>query len=40
MILEGHLVVLVCLDVLVVRGEAQVPAVDEDVLEDIGMSAS
>ena len=34
-ILEGGAVVLVCLYVPVVHGEAEVPAVHEDVLEDI-----
>jgi hypothetical protein len=37
-ILEGSVVVLVCFNVCVVRGEAEVPAVHEDVLEDIGVS--
>ena len=39
-ILEGSVVVLVCLNVRVVRGKAEVPAVHEDVLEDIGVSTS
>jgi hypothetical protein len=34
-ILEGSVVVLVCLNVCVVCGEAEVPSVHEDVLEDI-----
>ena len=39
-ILEGSVVVLVCLNVRVVRGKAEVLAVHEDVLEDIGVSTS
>ena len=34
------MVVLVCLNVCVVRGKAEVLAVHEDVLEDIGVSTS
>ena len=34
------MVVLVCLNMRVVHGEAEVPAVHEDVLEDIGVSTS
>ena len=37
-ILEGSVVVLVCLNVRVVRGKAEIPAVHEDVFEDIGVS--
>ena len=39
-ILEGSVVVLVCLNVRVVHGKAEVPAVHKDVLEDIGVSTS
>ena len=34
------MVVLVCLNMRVVHGKAEVPTVHEDVLEDIGVSTS
>ena len=38
-VLEGGVVVLVCLDMRVARGKAEVSAVNQDVLENIGMPA-
>ncbi len=39
-ILEGRLVILVRLNMRVICGKAEVPAVDQDGLEDIGMLTS